>query len=253
MTGSHETPAAEELVQETLRLYRRYQLELVEALNLCPWAKRARLDGHVDVSVSLQTTQTFDGPLGEIDRWTDTPEIEIALLIFPCIGLGRRDFERFVAALVQADHARMHLSSPAFAMAAFHPDAEADAATAERLIPYLRRTPDPTIQLVRVSALERVRQGDTGGTAFFDPSQLDLTDPASFRKLQTGSQPSLRERVASANLDTARTLGFDQMERRFQDILQDHALSRARLSQRHEAAPNVEPAGPTPTLPEPER
>ena len=56
-----------------------------------------------------------------------------------------------------------------FAMAAFHPDAAADLDDPERLIPFLRRTPDPTIQLVRQEALERVRGRHPQGTAFVDP------------------------------------------------------------------------------------
>ena len=43
-----------ELEAEALRVYRRYQREVVEALNLCPWAERARLEGRVTERVLLQ-------------------------------------------------------------------------------------------------------------------------------------------------------------------------------------------------------
>ena len=41
----------ESLVREAKRLHERYSVEFVEDFNLCPWAARARKDGHTDVRV----------------------------------------------------------------------------------------------------------------------------------------------------------------------------------------------------------
>jgi hypothetical protein len=218
-------------IEETSRLYTRYQLELVEALNLCPWAKRARQAGQVELKVALQAGDDPAPSLRQISEWAARGDLEIGLLIFPRIGLGRRDFERFVAGLVKADADRLGLQSPTFALAAFHPDASADMGTPERLVPYWRRTPDPTIQLVLMSALERVRQGDVGGTGYFDMSQLDLSDPKSAAKFFAPARESLRERVASANLKTLQAQGQEAVEARFAEILQDHQQTRLMLEQ----------------------
>lgn len=216
-------------IRETLRLYTRYQTELVEDLNLCPWARRARLNEQVRVQVQLQVDTSETESLEQISLWASRSDVEIGLLIFPRIGLGRREFERFVAGLVRADAARLGLSSPRFALAAFHPDAHADTASAERLVPYWRRTPDPTIQLVLMSALERVRHGDTGGTGYFDLSQIDLHDPKSAASLFAPARESLRERVALANQKTLEDLGASAVEARFTDILEDHRRTRLKL------------------------
>src|SRR5262249_32562635 len=54
-------PAA--LSEEAVRVYRRYQIEIVEALNLCPWAERARLEGRVREVVSDFRSDDLAEPL----------------------------------------------------------------------------------------------------------------------------------------------------------------------------------------------
>jgi hypothetical protein len=108
--------------------------------------------------------------------------------------------------------ARHALGEIPFVMAAFHPDASPDLAGAERLIPFLRRTPDPTLQLLRTTEVERVRSGSPQGTQFFDASVHDAF---------TESPPPLRERIARANLATAQRLGIDELTRRLDEIRRD--------------------------------
>src|SRR5207253_7900724 len=47
------------------------------------------------------------------------------------------------------------ISSPSFLVAAFHPGAPETFTTPPQLVSFLRRTPDPTLQLVRTSVLRR--------------------------------------------------------------------------------------------------
>lgn len=222
-------PASEALVAETLRLYGRYQVELVEGLNLCPWAKRARLDGQIASQVLLNSEATKAQPLRWITKWSDDQQIAIGLLMFPRLPLSRYEFERFVADLVLADQERMGLRSPSFALAAFHPDAAWDAGSPERLVPFLRRTPDPTIQLVRRSALDRVRRGEPGGTAYFDPSTLDQLDADKLKALSQTADASLRDRIAQSNFETLNAMGKRHAGSLFEDILRDRATTHQRL------------------------
>jgi hypothetical protein len=219
------TSCAREQAQtaEALRLYRRYQLEFVEALGLCPWAERARLEGRVSERVLLDGENLLRDSLRVIDEFSARPELEIGLILFAGLRLPRRQFEERVAAVVEADRSRHTLTSPAFALAAFHPQAEAVTSHAERLVPFIRRSPDPTIQLVRVSALERVRQGTSEGTSFFDPFTIDVAKPPPKR------QQPLRERVASANLKTIQRLGVAQAEAILHDIFVDRDASYRRI------------------------
>ncbi len=110
--------------------------------------------------------------------------------------------------------------------AAFHPDAAPDTTHAERLIPFLRRTPDPSIQLVRASALERVRAGSPEGTQFVDAAALDL---------RAVYPLPLRERIARANLATAQRIGIGELTRRLDEILRDRQETYAALAREHAA------------------
>jgi hypothetical protein len=90
-------------------------------------------------------------------------------------------------------------------------------------VPFIRRTPDPTIQLVRVSSLERVREGFSDGTQFVD-----------LRALATlGASPEttlpLRDRIARANLKTVERLGPEEVERRLLSIREDRNRTYAEL------------------------
>jgi hypothetical protein len=211
------------LIAEATRIYRRYAVEIVEQLGLCPWAEHSRRSGRVKERVVLVETPALTPALDLIAAEAQSSEVEILLLIFPLLRLDRKPFEHYLAAIRDADSGRYELGGVPFAMAAFHPDAEPDLDGAERLIPFLRRSPDPTIQLVRRSVLERVRERSPEGTGFVDlrllgahPSALD-------------DAPSLRERIAEANRSTVLRLGVEAVEARLAEIRRDRDASYARV------------------------
>jgi len=216
-----------ELRAEALRVYRRYAVEVVEAFKLCPWAASARRDGQVQEAVILAENQADpQQSLALLDSLAGRTQIDIALFIYPDLELDRLGFESFVRTLRERDAARHELGAIPFAMAAFHPDARADTKDPERLIPFLRRTPDPTIQVVRRTALERVRGDAQEGTSFFDLASLGTLP------LPQKEPLSLRQRIAQANLDTAREVGVAALDSLFQDIRRDRDESYARLRQK---------------------
>lgn len=197
--------------REAVRVYRRYQLEIVEACGLCPWAERARLDGRVRERVILG--EPLADALGYIAELAADESVEIGLLLFPKLTIDRTGFDRFIAKLQDADRERHPLGQIPFMFAAFHPNAAVDLSHPERLIPFLRRTPDPTIQLVRASVVERMRTRVPQGTQFFDPSLLDAPP------LDSG--PELREKIAQTNMATVKRMGVDELRARLDDILRD--------------------------------
>ena len=204
--------ADERWAAEATRLYRRYEIEIEQALGLCPWAEPARRAGKVGERVVLDPRETsLEFP----------PHIEVAVLIFPRLNVGPSEFDRFVARLRDEDAARHPLGAIPFAMAAFHPDAPLDKSQPERLIPFLRRTPDPTIQIVRTTVLDRVRSGAPQGTSFVNFASLDLAAAA---------QPPLRERIARANLARVEQVGVAEVERKLADIRRDREETYARLA-----------------------
>jgi hypothetical protein len=210
-------------ITETLRLYARFQMEFVEAFDFCPWAKRARLDGHVKVDVCLDLQLNPEPVLAHIDACIAEAEIEIGILIFPRSVVDRETLERFATRCMALDSQRLGLQSAQFVLAAFHPDAPLVLDPPDRLVPFLRRSPDPTLQFVRTRALERVRRGESSGTQFVDLSTLDFT------KLAPSAGPSLRERIMSANRDTIQRTGSQEVNEVLASLLQDKQETRARL------------------------
>jgi hypothetical protein len=155
--------------------------------------------------------------------------VEVALFLYPLLDLGRLDFEHFVRRLRTFDTDRHEVGSAPFAMAAFHPDAEPNLDDPERLVPFLRRSPYPTVQLVRRTALDRVRGRSDEGTAYWD---LELLSSPS---LQKPEPPPLRERIARANLATVLEVGVTAVEAVIRDILRDRDETRLRLKRTNPA------------------
>jgi len=209
---------------EAVRLNRRYVVEIVERFGLCPWADRARREGRVAEVVFEQTSSELFAPSLErmLELEAETA-IDVALFIYPRIGLKRLEFEHFARRMRGLDADRHAPERIAFAIAAFHPDAEAVLATPDRLVPFLRRTPDPTLQLVRDSTLSRVR-GDFHGTSYFGPELLFASS------VPAPPEPDVRERIARTNHETVTRLGVEALEAAFQDILRDRDETRARLA-----------------------
>lgn len=190
-------------------------MEVVEAFSFCPYAERAREDGRTRELVVLEALPTDAEVGGLIELAAADAQIEIGLVLLPRLALSRTKLGRWVEVL-RKQHAARHDGIPVLAIEGFHPDAEPDTSSAERLTPFVRRTPDPTLQLTRLEALEKVRRGTPTGTAFVDPSAIDLD---ALRE-QMKKRP-LHERIADMNLETVKTRGVPAIEEVVQDILRD--------------------------------
>jgi hypothetical protein len=212
-----------ELESEAVRLNRRYVTEIVEAFGLCPWADRARREGHVTEVVFDQTsTERFEPSLASMTELAERFEIDVALFIYPRIGANRLDFEHFARQLRAFDAERYPPSEIPFAIAAFHPDAPPVLANPDRLVPYLRRTPDPTLQVVRHSTLDRVR-GERHGTSYYGAHLFSGELPPE------APGTDVRELIARTNFETVVRVGVEAFDAVFTDILRDRDETYARL------------------------
>lgn len=219
MSGSID----ERLAAEARRVYRRYAVEIVEGLGFCPYAERARADGRTREVPLLEAIPTDATVLAAIEAIADDPSIEIGLVLFPRVALSRPKLGRWVELLRKA-HAAARGGRAVLAIEGFHPDAAADLSRPERLTPFVRRTPDPTLQLTRLDVLDRVRRGTPQGTAFFDPASMDVS-----ALLEEGPRAPLHERIAERNLETVETLGVAEVEAKVQAILRDRDASYAAI------------------------
>lgn len=227
------------LAQEAVRVYRRYAVEIVEALGFCPYASRARLDGHtreVPIGAAIPTDAEV---LGAVEALADDPTVEVGFVLFPRVTLSRPKLGRWVEHLRKA-HAAARGGAPVLAIEGFHPDADADLSCPERLTPFVRRTPDPTLQLTRLDVLDRIRRGSPTGTAFFDPDAMDLG-----ALLDAPAKRPLHERIAELNHEAVCRLGVAAVRARMDEILRDRDESYRRLDPAAPArhAPHSQSAG----------
>jgi hypothetical protein len=217
---------AEALEREARRIYARYEVEVVEAFGFCPWAERAREDGEVEVRVVLDDDDALaldpTPALAAVEAHASHAHVAVGLIVFPRVTWSREVFARFVARLREL-HADAHGRSPPMALAEFHPDATADLGAAARLVPFLRRSPDPTIQCVRLSVLSALRRGEEG-TDYVDLSTTSLAE-----LLARPVRKPLHERVAELNLENVCAHGVAAIEAVLADIRADRDAAYARV------------------------
>ena len=181
---------SERLVAEALRVNARYVEEVVIGWELCPWAARAWIDGQVTQRVFAAADA--DAVVAFIDELSAKPDAAIGLAIFPRVACTVGAWEKFAE--------RVRRARNDFVAAAFHPDYRAPDGLldAARLVPLIRRTPDPTLQLVRASLVDSLR-----GQVSAD--------------------------VGSANFATVTVRGLAKLEALLTDIRRDRDESYARL------------------------
>lgn len=210
------------LVEEAIRVYRRYAVEIVEGFVFCPYAEKARQDGETKELVLTGATPSDEEVLEVVDRVIEEEVVEIGLLLLPRVEISRPELGRWVEGLRKA-HAARH-GRTIMAIEGFHPVADADLSSAERLTPFVRRTPDPTLQLTRLTGLERIRRGTPQGTGFFDPETMDVS-----AFLEEPQKRPLHERISDMNHDTVVRLGVAEIEARMEDILRDRDRAYAAI------------------------
>ena len=141
---------------EVRRILERYLVEVVERHALCPWARSARERSELAVGI-LWGEPPLDAWVAEAGRLLAAPGARVAMVVAPEAALGRPA----LAALRDQVAARL----PAAGVAEFHPDAALDLATPARLVPFLRRSPDPMLQLVPLGLIDDARATRAAGAA----------------------------------------------------------------------------------------
>jgi len=196
----------------------RYVREFIEALTLCPYARRTRETGMLRRAVLLEAggapqTPGFEAAVAALDAAIEGFEalpagaVEVALVILPALdpaiahGVeGARAFEQLVAAARGRMQARHPGGDTPFYCVPFHPDFAEDLQDEHRAVRFIRRSPDPTVQLVRANVLRAVRGG--GGSEYVDTAGLSTAE-----LLAISAPPSVSDRIGRANLRTLEAEG----------------------------------------------
>lgn len=210
----------EAFAEEARRIYFRYAVEVVEEFTFCPWARSAREAGRVQCIVVLGQRPSLEALLAEVVAADAREAIDVTLLVMPECALSRIELRRLTSAL----HARYESLSgrgqSVHAIADFHPNAPLDASSPERLVPFIRKSPDPTLQLIKHAALEAARRGAQDGTR---AATLEMMLKGALK-----DEPA-HARIASANHRTLERVGPQPILAALEDIARDRSASYARL------------------------
>ncbi|HTJ42663.1 MAG TPA: hypothetical protein VL463_11245 [Kofleriaceae bacterium] len=127
--------------REARRLLDRYLTEVVERFGLCPWAASARAD------LQIEIVRSPDEAAAAVARIAAS-SAPIGMVVLASSSITPRELQALRDACMRDD----------VAIADFHPRATGDDATPARLVPVLRRSPDPMLQVVRWSVLHAARR-----------------------------------------------------------------------------------------------
>jgi hypothetical protein len=133
---------------EVLRVLHRYLTEIVERYDLCPWARVAREKGEVAIDV-LWGTPTVDQWVAASERVLGQKGAKVAMIVAPELVIDPGPLHSL--------RGEVSARVPSAGIAEFHPAASLDLGSPARLVPFVRRSPDPLLQLVPLSILSSVR------------------------------------------------------------------------------------------------
>jgi hypothetical protein len=203
---------------EVLRIHQRFLVEVIEKHGLCPWAEGTRLSGGLRRVVILE-----QNPVDEILALGD--DVLVCILLWPRFKGAPGDFEIALKQLREEEERRRGMRSP-FVTALFHPALKYSAATPDQLVQLFRRSPDPSIQFIRHSALQSVRSAGPAGKFLFDGSAKALRE-----LLRRETELPVSDRIAHDNKNTVEKIGVEAILERYRDIAADRARSYARFGE----------------------
>jgi hypothetical protein len=189
--------------REALRLNDRYLQEVVIGFGLCPWAERAITGGQLLRQIVLDEVPVLAVAIDFIDEIARAgATIAVGMLIFPRAEIAPAAFDRYTEEVRRAERARCRAEGRQdLVMAAFHPQAADSFETPYQLVSFVRRSPDPMIQLVRAELLENLRV----------------------------ARPTLSEDLAQQNFATVNARGASALDAILRDIRRDRDETYAAL------------------------
>ena len=189
----------------------RYLEAFLEPHSFCPFARGGRLRGQTRRIVHLAERAEAAPLLALFEDAAREPAHAVIQVILPMIEVAPEAWIRFCQDLTAAGNQARGEAQAVFAVAPLHPALRYSSANPYALIPLFRRTPDPTIQWVRLDALARLYAGRGSDKVYVDPEELD-------GYLARPRKSPLFERIAETNPAMATRRGSDEVERTLRDL-----------------------------------
>jgi hypothetical protein len=196
---------------EVIRVFERYLTEVVERYDFCPWARLSREGGELAVDV-VWGTPTVETWVTACQQLLARPETRVAMVIAPELEIEPNALHGL--------RAEVAAGVPSAGVADFHPDATLDLATPARLVPFIRRSPDPLLQLVPFALLDQVRAAQQSARL---AEQAQILGGRA-----TPPRPDAAARIAAANHATVSAAPME-VARALDAIAADRASSYARV------------------------
>lgn len=208
-------PEGDPRAAEVHRLLDRYLVEVVEAWSLCPWAYNARIHGELHVEIHWGATGELAAACELARRGLAAPGARVVMLVFPELAGGVRAIEALRNGVAQR--------LPEAGVAAFGPHGAFDLSSPAKVVPLLRRSPDPMLQLVPFTILDDLRQQ-------FQPIEPPARNAQALALAGHGAPPppSMIDGIARRNHAVVAPDGAAQLQRALGDIAQDRAASYPR-------------------------
>ncbi len=183
----------------------RYIIEFLEEHAFCPFSRGGRAQGQT-VRYVHYASDTSVAPLVEyMAKAAKNPKWMVVQILLPMIEVDPEQWIQFCNELTTVANANLGDCGDVYVVAAMHPTLRYQRASAGALIPLFRRSPDPTIQWVRLDDLEALYAGRSGKTKV-----VDLDDPKWFSEAE--EEEPLFERITEANMKMVDKLGESQVE-----------------------------------------
>lgn len=182
-----------------------WQLQIVEAFGVCPFARTCREQQRLWRQVVRPASSDWQAALiAAIAARHREPEVagqpwEVALLLCPDAPDDPVAFERILR-LAAEEAAR--LAVPQYHVVAFHPQMTYSPETPQRLLGFWRRSPWPMAQLVHISTLHRL-QAARPAVRYVDPADLAAVEAL----LGQSFSGDLADRIALSNWQTFQAHG----------------------------------------------
>lgn len=204
----------------------RYLQAFLEPNSFCPFSRGGRQRGQTLRFVHYADTEDLAPFFDRMLEAAADPSRLVIQIIVPMIDVSADAWSRFCHELTAAGNERLRAGAgrgeDVFAVAPLHPELPYSSANPYSLIRLFRRTPDPTIQWVRLDALEALYEGRTGDTVYADADDID-----SF--LAQPRRSPLFDRIAETNMKMAQRLGVLEVERSLREISREAQNRYARV------------------------
>jgi len=191
----------------------RYVSSFLEEHSICPFARGGRALGAATRFVHFVETTDAEPFVELMARAASNPAWGVIQVILPMVTVAPEVWARFCYAVTAAANARLS-SAETYAVAPLHPDLAFSLTNPFTLIPLFRRAPDPTIQWVRLDALEQIYAGRSAVDVFVAPEDI-----AAF--LSNPRRTPLFDRIAETNRKMALRLGIDNVVRTLDTLRRD--------------------------------